>query len=137
MPPETTSGGNALKFYSSVRVDVRRVTTIKDTKGEATGNRVRARVVKNKMAAPFKSAEFDIMFDSGISLEGDLIDLGIESDVIAKSGAWINYGSMRLGQGRENAKQLLKDNPELVQEIKQKILVAKGIEPEEKTDKKT
>jgi len=135
--PETTSGGNALKFYSSVRVDVRRISTIKDTKGEAVGNRVRSRIVKNKTAAPFKTAEFDIMFDSGISLEGDLLDLGIECEVISKSGAWINYGSMRLGQGRENAKQLLKDNPELVQEIKQKILKAKGIEPEEKTDKKT
>jgi len=135
--PETTSGGNALKFYSSVRVDVRRISTIKDTKGEAVGNRVRSRVVKNKTAAPFKTAEFDIMFDSGISLEGDLLDLGIECEVISKSGAWINYGSMRLGQGRENAKQLLRDNPELVQEIKQKILVAKGIEPEEKEAKKT
>jgi len=134
--PETTSGGNALKFYSSVRVDVRRISTIKDSTGEAVGNRVRSRIVKNKTAAPFKSAEFDIMFDSGISLEGDLLDLGIECEVISKSGAWINYGSMRLGQGRENAKQLLKDNPELVVEIKQKILVAKGIEPEEKPDKK-
>jgi len=125
--PETTTGGNALKFYSSVRVDVRRISTIKDAKGEAVGNRVRSRVVKNKLAAPFKTAEFDIMFDSGISSEGDLIDLGIDNDIITKSGAWINYGDMRLGQGRENAKQLLKDNPELAEEIKHKVLVAKGL----------
>ena len=120
-----------------MRVDVRRVTTIKDSKGEAIGNRVRSRVVKNKMAAPFKTAEFDIMFDSGISREGDLLDLGIEADVVSKSGAWINYGSMRLGQGRENAKKLLQDNPELAEEIKQKILEAKGFTPEEENSKKT
>ncbi len=124
--PETTPGGNALKFYSSVRLDVRRISTIKDSAGQAVGNRVRARVVKNKVAPPFRTSEFDIMFDSGISYEGDLIDLGIECDIVQKSGAWLNYGDMRLGQGRENAKTLLVDNPELAAEIKDKILVAKG-----------
>ncbi len=135
--PETTSGGNALKFYSSVRIDVRRISTIKDSKGEAVGNRVRSRVVKNKMAAPFKSAEFDIMFDSGISKEGDLIDLAVENDIVSKSGAWLNYGKMRLGQGRENAKQLLKETPELAEEIKTKVLIAKGLmdDPNQTQDK--
>jgi recombination protein RecA len=125
--PETTPGGNALKFYSSVRIDVRRISTIKDSTGQAVGNRVRARVVKNKVAPPFKTSEFDIMFDSGISYEGDLLDLGIACDVLQKSGAWLNYGQIRLGQGRENAKIFLVDNPELATEIKDKILVAKGM----------
>ncbi|MFA5423446.1 MAG: recombinase RecA [Phycisphaerae bacterium] len=124
--PETTSGGRALKFYSSVRLDIRRLATIKDANG-ATGSRVRARVVKNKIAPPFRDAEFDIMFDSGISFEGDLLDLGATCDVVEKSGAWLNYGDIRLGQGRENAKKYLIDNPELRDEIKQKILVAKGL----------
>lgn len=123
--PETTPGGRALKFYSSIRLDIRRIGSIKDAAG-TTGNRVRARVVKNKIAPPFRDAEFDIMFDSGISFEGDLIDLGSNCGVIEKSGAWFNYGSVRLGQGRENAKQFLKENPELRDEIKNKILVAKG-----------
>ena len=125
--PETTTGGNALKFYSSVRVDVRRVSTIKDTKDEAIGSRVKVRVVKNKLAAPFKSAEFDIMFDSGISYEGDLIDLGVETEILTKSGSWILYGDVRLGQGRENARKYLQDNKDLAAEIKSKILVAKGL----------
>ncbi len=125
--PETTPGGNALKFYTSVRIDVRRVSTIKDTKGEAIGNRVRARVVKNKVAPPFKRAEFDIMFDEGISYIGDLIDLGVETEVIDKSGAWFNYGDVRLGQGRENSKEFLKENPDLVKEIEQKIRENKGL----------
>jgi len=124
--PETTSGGRALKFYSSVRIDLRRVTTIKDSSG-AVGNRVRARVVKNKIAPPFRDGEFDIMFDSGISYEGDLLDLGADCKVIEKSGAWLNYGDMRLGQGRENAKKFLADNKELREEIKNKILAAKGM----------
>ena len=129
--PETTSGGNALKFYSSVRLDVRRISTIKSAGDEAIGNRVRTRVVKNKVAAPFKSAEFDIMFDSGISYVGDLLDLAVECDIVNKSGAWFNYGQVKLGQGRENAKQFFCDNPELMDEIKQKLLIAKGlIEPE-------
>jgi recombination protein RecA len=134
--PETTTGGNALKFYSSVRADVRRVSTIKDGNSEAIGNRVKVRIVKNKLAAPFKHTEFDIMFDSGISYEGDLLDLGVESEVLTKSGAWLNYGKMRLGQGREAAKTLLQDNPELCEEIKQKILVSKGLLDESAVTKK-
>jgi recombination protein RecA len=125
--PETTSGGNALKFYSSVRLDVRRISTIKSSSDEAIGNRVRTRVVKNKVAAPFKKAEFDIMFDSGISYVGDLLDLAVENDIATKSGAWFNYGKVRLGQGREKSKEFLKDNPELIDELKQKVLDAKGL----------
>ena len=125
--PETTPGGNALKFYSSVRIDVRRIATIKDSAGVAIANRVRARIVKNKVAAPFRTAEFDLDFQNGISREGDLIDLGVECEIVQKSGAWINYGDIRLGQGRENAKIFLKENPELTQEIEKKILIEKGI----------
>ena len=124
--PETTSGGLALKFYSSVRLDIRKVTSVKD--GEETiGARVKVRVVKNKVAPPFKQAEFDLMHDHGISREGDLLDLGIEDKVIDKSGAWINYGELRLGQGRENAKQYLRDNPALVEEITRKVLEKRGL----------
>ncbi|MHC5082793.1 MAG: recombinase RecA [Planctomycetota bacterium] len=129
--PETTTGGNALKFYSSVRLDIRRISTIKNSGDEAIGNRVRVRVVKNKMAAPFKKTEFDIMFDSGISYVGDLLDMAVENDIVNKSGAWFNYGKVKLGQGRENAKQFFTDNPELLDEVKHKILVAKGIIEEE------
>ena len=129
--PETTPGGRALKFYSSMRIDLRRITTIKDAKG-AIGSRVRARIVKNKIAPPFRDAEFDIMFDSGISYEGDLLDLAMAEDVVQRSGAWVNYGDMRLGQGRENAKKLLQENTDLCGEIKDKVLLAKGlIEAEE------
>ena len=124
--PETTSGGRALKFYSSIRLDIRRIATIKEGT-VAMGNRVRARVVKNKVAPPFRDAEFDIMFDSGISSEGDLIDLGVACDIVEKSGAWINYGKMRLGQGRENAKKFLIENKETAEEIKNKVLIAKGL----------
>jgi recombination protein RecA len=124
--PETTTGGRALKFYSSVRLDVRRLATIKDATG-AVGSRVRARVVKNKIAPPFRDTEFDIMFDSGISYEGDLLDLGASCNVIQKSGAWLNYGDLRLGQGRENAKKYLAENKDLCEEIKNKILAAKGL----------
>ena len=123
--PETTPGGKALKFYSSVRIDLRRITTIKDNTG-AIGSRVRARVVKNKIAPPFREAEFDVMFDSGISYEGDLLDLASASEIVAKSGAWLNYGELRLGQGRENAKKFLVENKDLCNEIKGKILAAKG-----------
>jgi recombination protein RecA len=119
--PETTPGGNALKFYSSVRIDVRRVTTIKDGENPV-GNRVRARVVKNKTAPPFRKAEFDIMFDSGISAVGDLLDLAVENDLIAKQGAWFSYGDVRLGQGRENSKQFLADNADLVEQLRAAIL---------------
>jgi recombination protein RecA len=123
--PETTTGGKALKFYSSVRIDLRRITTIKDTTG-AVGSRVRARVVKNKIAPPFRDSEFDIMFDSGISYEGDLLDLAVNCQVVDKSGAWLNYGTMRLGQGRENAKKYLAENRDLSEEIKSKIFAVKG-----------
>jgi recombination protein RecA len=124
--PETTSGGLALKFYSSVRLDVRKVTSVKD--GEETiGSRVKVRVVKNKVAPPFKQAEFDLMHDHGISREGDLLDLAIEDKVIDKSGAWINYGELRLGQGRENAKQYLRENPALVDELARKVLEKRGL----------
>jgi len=132
--PETTAGGKALKFYSSVRLDIRRISTIKDGT-EAVGNRVRGRVVKNKIAPPFRDAEFDIMFSGGISYEGDLIDLGESCEIVAKSGAWYNYGKVRIGQGREKAKQFLIENPEVAAEIKQKILLAKGL-IEEKSEKK-
>jgi recombination protein RecA len=124
--PETTTGGRALKFYSSVRIDLRRITTIKDSTG-AIGSRVRARVVKNKIAPPFRDTEFDIMFDNGISYEGDLIDLAAACDVVERSGAWLNYGTVRLGQGRENAKKFLIENKDLSEEIKNKVLVAKGL----------
>ena len=118
--PEVTPGGRALKFYSSVRIDLRRIETIKQG-NEAVGSRVKARVVKNKVAPPFKSAEFDIMFAHGISREGDLVDLGVALDIIKKTGAFFSYGDIRLGQGRENAKQYLSEHPELGQEIEQQI----------------
>ena len=119
--PETTPGGRALKFYSSIRIEIRRVTTIKE--GDlAVGNHVRAKVVKNKVAAPFKKVEFDIMFSGGISTEGDLLDLAVEDNVADKTGAWFSYGEARLGQGRENAKQYLRDNPDLMAELRQKVL---------------
>jgi len=118
--PEVTPGGRALKFYSSVRIDLRRIETIKQG-NEAVGNRVKARVVKNKVAPPFKSAEFDIMFAHGISREGDLVDLGVALDIIKKTGAFFSYGDIRLGQGRENAKQYLSQHPELGQEIEQQL----------------
>jgi recombination protein RecA len=124
--PETTTGGNALKFYSSVRLDIRRISTIKEGT-DAVGNRVRVRVVKNKIAPPFREAEFDIMFNSGISYQGDLLDLGSNCNVVTKSGAWLNYGEIRLGQGRENAKKYLIENPKLADEIKEKILLALGV----------
>ena len=118
--PEVTPGGRALKFYSSVRIDLRRIETIKQG-NEAVGNRVRAKVVKNKVAPPFKSAEFDIMFGHGISREGDLIDLGVALEIVKKTGAFFSYGDIRLGQGRENAKQYLSEHPELGQEIEQQL----------------
>ncbi len=118
--PEVTPGGRALKFYSSVRIDLRRIETIKQGT-EAIGNRVRAKVVKNKVAPPFGSAEFDIMFSNGISREGNLIDLGVERELIKKTGAFFSYGDIRLGQGRENAKQYLSQNSELAQEIERQI----------------
>ena len=124
--PETTPGGRALKFYSSVRIDVRRTGTIKE--GEVSvGCRTRARVVKNKVAPPFRDAEFDIMFDRGISYEGDLLDLAVLCNVVEKSGAWFNYKTTRLGQGRENSKQFLSENKNLAEEIRKGVLDAKGM----------
>jgi recombination protein RecA len=124
--PETTPGGRALKFYASIRIDVRRTGTIKE--GEVSvGNRTRARVVKNKIAPPFRDAEFDIMFDRGISYEGDLLDLAAVANVVEKTGAWYNYKSTRLGQGRENAKQFLVNNPDLADEIRETVLQSKGL----------
>jgi recombination protein RecA len=128
--PETTPGGNALKFYSSVRIDVRRVSTIKDAKG-AIGNRVRARVVKNKMAPPFRESEFDIMFNRGISVEGDLIDMAVDKEIIEKSGAFLRYGDITVGRGVEKAREFLQENPDLCRELRQKILAAYGIESKE------
>ena len=118
--PETTTGGNALKFYSSVRLDIRRIGAIKD-KDNIVGNQTRVKVVKNKMAPPFKQVEFDIMYGEGISKVGEIIDLGVQADIIDKSGAWYAYKDEKIGQGRENAKQFLKDNPELLFEIESKI----------------
>jgi len=123
--PEVTPGGRALKFYSSTRIDLRRIEAIKQG-NDVVGNRVRARVVKNKVAPPFRSAEFDIMFDHGISKQGNLIDLGVELELIKKAGAFFSYGDIRLGQGRESAKQYLHDNPELAQEIEERIRASAG-----------
>lgn len=118
--PETTTGGNALKFYASVRLDVRRISQIKDT-DEVSGNRVKVKIVKNKVAPPFRLAEFDIMFGEGISKAGEIIDLGVEHNIIKKAGSWFSYGETRLGQGRDAVKQLLLDNPELMEELENKI----------------
>jgi RecA/RadA recombinase len=123
---DITSGGLALKFYSSVRLDIRKVGSIKEGE-EVTGNEVKVKVVKNKVAPPFRSAEFDLMYEGGISREGDLINLGLDDKLIEKSGAWLNYGDIRLGQGKENAKQYLRDNPTLIEEITQKILEKRGL----------
>jgi len=123
--PETTTGGNALKFYASVRLDIRRISQIKDTEN-ATGNRVRVKVVKNKVAPPFRKAEFDIMFGEGISKVGEIIDLGVENNIIKKSGSWFSYGETKLGQGRDAVKGLLKDNPDLMEELEEKIFAALG-----------
>ena len=119
--PETTPGGRALKFYSSVRVDIRRVSTIKEA-DKPVGTHVRARVVKNKIAPPYRAAEFDIMFDAGISASGDLLDLAVENDIVVKSGAWFSFGDIRLGQGREAAKSFLADNQDLFEEVRQAVL---------------
>lgn len=118
--PETTTGGRALKFYATVRMDVRRVETLKNG-NDMIGSRTRVKIVKNKVAPPFKQAEFDIMYGEGISHEGCIVDLGVELELITKSGAWYSYGDVRLGQGKEKAKEYLKDNPELLQEIENKI----------------
>ena len=120
--PETTTGGNALKFYASVRIDIRRSTQLKDTEGGVLGNKTRVKIVKNKVAPPFKTAEFDIMYGEGISKTGEVLDIGVELDIIEKSGSWFSYGGSKLGQGRDSVKSILKDNPELMEELEEKIL---------------
>ncbi len=135
--PETTTGGNALKFYSSVRLDIRRIGAIKD-RDEVVGNATRVKVVKNKVAPPFKQVEFDIMYGEGISKMGELLDLGVKAGVVDKSGAWFSYGDQRVGQGRENAKNFLRENPRVALEIEDKIRAAHGLDfempPEEKVE---
>jgi recombination protein RecA len=121
--PETTTGGNALKFYSSMRLDIRRIEALKDNQ-ETVGGRVRVKVVKNKMAPPFKQAEFDIYFNEGISRVGEIVDLGVEKGIVEKSGAWYSYGGNRIGQGRENVKEYLKGNVEIAKDIENKIIEA-------------
>jgi len=125
--PETTSGGKALKFYASVRLDIRRIETLKDGQNNAVGNRSRVKVVKNKLASPFKQAEFDIIFGEGISREGSLIDFGVEHDIVNKSGAWYTFDGEQLGQGKENSRKFLKENPEVADTIEQKIKVKLGV----------
>ena len=131
--PETTTGGNALKFYASVRLDIRRVGSIKD-RDEVVGNQTRVKVVKNKLAPPFKQVEFDIVYGEGVSKTGELIDLGVKGGIVEKSGSWFSYNSQRLGQGRENAKQFLRDNPEIAQEIELAIRQNAGIIADRITD---
>ena len=126
--PETTTGGRALKFYASIRIDIRRIASIKD--GEVVvGSRTKVKIVKNKVASPFRQAEFDINYGEGISRTGELIDMGIEAKLVEKSGAWLSYGDLRIGQGRENAKQFLKDNPELADEIETKLRLSLNLAP--------
>ncbi len=128
--PETTTGGRALKFFSSVRLEIRRVESIK--KGtDIVGNRVRVKVVKNKVAAPFRQAEFDIMYGEGISKEGCVLDMAVDEEIVKKSGSWYTYGQERIGQGRDAAKDFLKQNPELCAEIDHKVRVAIGLEPDD------
>ncbi|KKL50798.1 hypothetical protein LCGC14_2301900, partial [marine sediment metagenome] len=131
--PETTTGGNALKFYSSVRLDIRRIGAIKD-RDEVVGNQTRVKVVKNKVAPPFKQVEFDIMYGEGISKTGELLDLGVKAGVVEKSGSWFSYGDERVGQGRENAKTFLKENPTIALEIEDKIRAAHGLEFDASSD---
>jgi len=127
--PETTTGGNALKFYASVRIDIRRIGSIKDGV-DIIGNRVKVKVAKNKVAPPFRVVEFDIMYGQGISKAGEVVDLGVENNIIQKSGSWFSYGETRLGQGRDSVKQLLLDNPEMMDEIEGKIFdIVNGVEP--------
>ena len=120
--PETTTGGNALKFYASVRIDIRRSTQLKNSEGGVLGNKTRVKIVKNKVAPPFRTAEFDIMYGEGISKIGEILDIGVENDIIEKSGSWFSYGGSKLGQGRDSVKAILKDNPELMEELEQKIM---------------
>ena len=133
--PETTTGGRALKFYASVRMDVRRIETLKQS-GEMVGNRTRVKIVKNKIAPPFKEAEFDIMFGKGISKEGDILDLAVKCDLVSKSGAWFAYNGDKIGQGRENAKNYLRQNPEVCKEVEHKVRVACHLEEEDASAEK-
>jgi len=133
--PETTTGGNALKFYSSVRLDIRRIATLKQAE-QSIGNRTKVKVVKNKVAPPFKQVEFDIMFGEGISKLGELIDYGVKMDIVDKAGAWFSYKDSKIGQGKENSKIFLRDNPEIADEIEQRILEAMGVETAKKEEKK-
>jgi recombination protein RecA len=135
MNPETTSGGMALRFYSSVRIDVRRIGSVKEGE-EVSGNRVRAKVVKNKVSPPFRDAEFDIMFGSGISQTGELVDMGSKMNIVEKSGTWFSYGGERLGQGRENARAFLKENPDIAEKLKSDILTKTGVIKTEKPQEK-
>jgi recombination protein RecA len=132
--PETTAGGKALKFYASVRLDIRRIETLKDGT-EAVGNRTRVKVVKNKMAPPFKQAEFDILYGVGISREGSLIDFGVEHEIVRKSGAWYTYEGDQLGQGKENSRNFLLQNPKIALDIEQRIMTKLGVGPEAKAAK--
>ena len=118
--PETTTGGNALKFYASIRLDIRRSTQIKDSDGNVLGNKTRVKVVKNKVAPPFRLAEFDIMYGQGVSKVGEILDVAVEHEIVKKSGSWFSYEDTKLGQGRDAVKQMIKDNPELMDELKQK-----------------
>ena len=127
--PETTTGGRALKFYSTIRIDIRRIGAIKDGENNV-GNRVRAKVVKNKIAPPFREAEFDIMFNEGISVSGDLIDLAVNHGVVDKAGSWFSYGDVRLGQGREASKQFIRENPDLAAEIRSGIIAKRALNPD-------
>jgi recombination protein RecA len=122
--PETTTGGNALKFYASVRLDIRRSTQIKDSSGEVLGNKTRVKVVKNKVAPPFRMAEFDIMYGAGVSKVGEILDVAVEMEIVKKSGSWFSYQDTKLGQGRDAVKNMIKDNPELFEELEEKIKVA-------------
>ncbi|HEY6146656.1 MAG TPA: recombinase RecA [Thermoanaerobaculia bacterium] len=131
--PETTTGGRALKFYASIRIDIRRIASLKD--GEAVvGSRTKVKIVKNKCASPFRQAEFDINYGEGISREGELLDMGLEAKIVEKSGAWLSYGDLRIGQGRENAKQFLRENPELANEIETKLRKSMGLLPPDPAD---
>ena len=120
--PETTTGGNALKFYASVRIDIRRSTQIKNTESEVLGNKTRVKIVKNKVAPPFKTAEFDIIYGEGISKIGEIIDLGVNYELIKKSGSWFSYGDSKIGQGRDAVKKVLLENPDLLDELEEKIM---------------
>jgi len=134
--PETTPGGRALKFYSSCRIDVRRISSIKDG-DEMIGIRVRAKVVKNKIAPPFRQTEFDMLHDRGISLEGDILDLAVAEKLVQRSGSWFSYSDVRLGQGRENASKFLRENTDVLEELRVKVLAARGVQPEQQPEDNT